>query len=65
LGFGGAGPLLWPAAAATTVLEGDRAFPLPCSPPAALWQQHDLGAAGWGCTTVAAPSTCSCDTHTF
>jgi hypothetical protein len=48
LGFGGAGPLLWPAAAATTVLEGDRAFPLPCSPPAALWQQQDLGAAGWG-----------------
>ncbi|KAG2630411.1 dof zinc finger protein 3-like [Panicum virgatum] len=36
LGFGAGGPLLW-LAATTTVLEGDRAFPLP--PPAALWQE--------------------------
>ncbi|CAN6343557.1 unnamed protein product [Urochloa humidicola] len=49
LGFGGAGPMLWPAAAAT-VLEGERAetaawkvaggaFPFPLLPAAALWQE--------------------------
>ncbi|RCV19282.1 hypothetical protein SETIT_3G371900v2 [Setaria italica] len=42
LDFGGAGPLLWPAAA--TVLEGDRAFPLP-PPAAALWQKELAAAA--------------------
>ncbi|CAN6361617.1 unnamed protein product [Urochloa humidicola] len=49
LGFGGTGPMLWPAAAAT-VLEGERAetsawkvaggaFPFPLLPAAALWQE--------------------------
>ncbi|CAL4905532.1 unnamed protein product [Urochloa decumbens] len=53
LGFGGAGPMLWPATT-TTVLEGDRAedtawkpaggaFPL--LPAAALWQELAAAAA--------------------